>query len=46
MTFCLQMANKWCMENCKGKNEDDECILWLENREEFEKMKAIMEGDD
>jgi len=35
MTFCLLHANKWCMMNCRGKNENDECILFKEQPEQF-----------
>ncbi len=41
MTFCLQHANEWCMENCQGKDEEDECILW----NELEKMKERLDEE-
>ena len=41
MTFCFQHANEWCMENCQGKDEEDECILW----NELEKMKEKLDEE-
>jgi len=41
VTFCLQHANEWCMENCLGKDEEDECIL----RKELEKMRERLDEE-
>ncbi len=38
---CLVDASEWCMKHCRGKNKDDECILYLENPEEFNKHEPI-----
>jgi len=44
---CLVDASEWCMQHCMGKNEDEECILYLENPEEFSKHWEIKrEGDN
>jgi len=46
MTFCLLHANDWCMRNCKGKDENDECILFKEQPEKFMEVVKMPEQCD
>lgn len=45
MVMCLIDASEWCMANCKGKDENDQCILFLEDPERFIRHKSVWEVD-